>query len=196
MMSTISDQGESNPEAVKGLGQLGQTSEFGYTWPELADLADGPSALQLIAQEVDAKQTTLRRVDFAGTQGWVAGPGLVAKGAEVDAFNFAAPLAVIGWAEIDFTVSLNGDVPPASGTPLWAGYLRIYVDGVMVKLQRFASQGATNFIETSVRTAVPVQKAATALTIRGTVNPDGSSVSNVYAPGVSWELRQFGAIRG
>lgn len=174
---------------------MGATSEYGLIWPELSDAADGPSAFQLLAEEMDAKLPTLRWADSGyGQNGFTALPGQIA-----DAHSESThPLVAIGWVDVTFEITL---VSPLYGTAQqssanFAGAYFVYVNGTQAgSPHRFHSTGLVRSTNTIHRTA-PLFKSTNTLSIQCKFSLDTpSSSGGAYVAIDNWALAQYGVLR-
>lgn len=174
---------------------MGTTPTYGIDWPELADLADAPNAMQTLALGVEAAIPSLLWSDFGS-----AGPGFTALPGEVaDCHSLTSyPLVAIGWADLSFEFTF---VSPLHGTTQQpnaniAGYLYLYVDGTQIgPPQRWHSYN-TSHVTTVIRRTTPLFKTTTAFQVQVKFSVDvGSSTGGAYTALDNWCISQLGAAR-
>lgn len=174
---------------------MGTTPTYGIDWPELADLADGPNALQTLALGVEAVLPNLLWTD-AGS----AGPGFTALPGEIaDCHSLTSyPLVAIGWADLSFEITL---VSPLHGLSTQAsaniaGYIYLLVNGTQIgPPQRYHSYN-TSHVTTVIRRTAPLYKATTVFQVQVKFSVDaGSSTGGAYTALDNWCISQLGAAR-
>lgn len=178
---------------------MGATAKLGFPWPELTNSADGPAAIQALAQQVETQMTNYNNPSAVayGNDYNVH----VAPGAQNTFFSIDIVPTVIGWGMIDVDCALavggpQGGRVPATPVQNAGGQLLVMQGATLLRGMRWHSRMRAEivFVGGAIPVALPssVSSIQLRLICACDTNSDAYGV-DVYTANVA--VTQFGAPR-
>jgi hypothetical protein len=169
---------------------MAATPIYNFVTPDLANTADGPAAMAALATRVEREMSTFRSTtthDPGDTVTALPGPST-----DTVVLQVTSSTAVIGWIDIEFQCLLTSNGVDSYLNIGLAGYVKIYVDDVLVRTRRYHNQFGTRSLDFTMRAAVARTAAQTSTNLKAKVDvTPGSSAVNCFAP--SFYVVQYGA---
>lgn len=124
---------------------MATTPVYGFVTPDLANTADGPTALATLATRVEREMSTLRATN-TWTQEPNAGYNQNTSGNVIHSIT-ASP-SVIGWLDIEASINLAaiGGSSSDVSAGAFAGFMQLQVDAVQIRNYRFHSLWSTRSV--------------------------------------------------
>jgi hypothetical protein len=178
---------------------MGATAKLGFPWPELTNSADGPAAIQALAQQVELQMTNY---NFASVVAYGNDYNShVAPGAQTTYFSVDLTPAVIGWALIDVNVALSVGGPqggrvPATPVQNAGGQVLIQQGATLLRGLRWHSRMRAEIVDVAGFIPLALPSSVGSIQLRIIVSCDSNSDAygcDVYESNVS--VSQFGAPR-
>lgn len=156
--------------------------------PALGETADGPAAITALATRVERELPILRAANTFDKEADIdINPNSTTTVHQID-----CAVSVIGWATAELSISWGTQDGSTGYWSAIAGYVRLYLNNVLIRQTRYHSQGRTRFLSRTIVASKALGTADSNLNVRADIYVDAPSATVRYFHSSIW-VEQFGA---